>query len=62
VWSSGGGYARAGWQLGRSFAVEAQAGLFIPFVRYRFSAVEGGDVTSSAPVGFEAALGFSFRL
>jgi hypothetical protein len=62
VWSSAGAYTRAGWQLGRGFGLEAQAGLFVPFLRYRFSASEGGDVTSSAPLGFEAALGLSFRL
>lgn len=62
VWSSGSVSARGSWQLGRSVALEAQAGLSIPFVRYRFSAVEGGDVASSASLGFDAALGFSIRL
>ena len=62
VWSSGSVSGRASWQLGRSFALEGQAGLCIPFVRYRFAAVEGGDVASSAALGFDAGLGFSIRL
>jgi hypothetical protein len=62
VWSSAGVSARAGWQLGESFTLEAQAGLLAPFVRYRFSAVEGGDVSTSATFGFDAAVGCSFRL
>jgi hypothetical protein len=62
LWSSAGVSARAGWQLGRSIVLEAQAGVLVPFVRYRFSAVEGGDVSTSASVGFDAALGCSFLL
>jgi hypothetical protein len=62
VWSSAGLSARAGWQLGHRITLEAQAGLLVPFVRYRFSAVEGGDVSASASFGFDAALGCSFLL
>ena len=60
LWSSAAAHGRAGWQLGR-LALEAQVGLLVPFVRYRFSAETGDEVSGSAPVGLEAALGFSFR-
>jgi hypothetical protein len=61
LWSSAVAHARASWQLGRLVALEAQAGLLVPFVRYRFSAQTGEEVTGSAPLGFETALGVSIR-
>jgi hypothetical protein len=61
-WSSALAHGRGSWQLGRLVALEAQAGVLVPFVRYRFSAEAGGDITDSAALGFQAALGFSFRL
>jgi hypothetical protein len=62
VWGSAAAHGRASWQFGRLFAVEAQLGLLVPFVRYRFSALSGGEVTDSASLGFETALGLSFRI
>jgi hypothetical protein len=51
LWSSAVAHARASRQFGR----------LVAFVRYRFSAQTGDEVTGSAPVGVEAALGASFR-
>jgi hypothetical protein len=61
-WGSAVLHARASWQLGRVVALESQVGALVPFVRYRFEAVTGGEVTRSAALGLEAALGLSFRL
>lgn len=61
VWSGAVGHGRGSWQVSRRFALEAQVGLLVPFVRYRFKAETGAEVTSSAPLGLETALGFSFR-
>jgi hypothetical protein len=61
-WSSGTAHGRASWQIGRLLDMEAQIGLLVPFVRYRFNARTGEPVTGSAPLGLEAGLGFSFRL
>jgi hypothetical protein len=54
-------HTRGHWRLGRLFALEAQLGLLVPFVRYQLSAQTGEEVTDSAPLGVEAALGFSIR-
>lgn len=61
LWSGALAHGRGGWQVSRRFALEAQVGLLVPFVRYRFSAETGAEVSSSAPLGLETALGFSFR-
>jgi hypothetical protein len=61
VWSSAVAHTRGHWRLGRLFALEAQLGLLVPFVRYQLSAQTGEEVTDSAPLGVEAALGFSIR-
>jgi hypothetical protein len=60
VWSSGVAHARAAWPLSAAVALEAQAGIVLPFVRYRFDALTGGEVASSTALGAEAALGVSF--
>jgi hypothetical protein len=61
LWSSAATHARAGWSLGRLVSLEAQLGLLVPFVRYQFRAKTGDEVSSSAPLGLEGALGISFR-
>jgi hypothetical protein len=61
-WSAGVLHARGSWQLGRVVALEAQVGALVPFLQYQFEAVTGGEVTASAPLGLETALGLSFRL
>jgi hypothetical protein len=61
AWSSAVAHVRASWDVGR-IALEAQVGLIVPFVRYDFTALTGGTVTGSAPLGFASALGVSFRL
>lgn len=62
VWSSGAFHARALWGLGPRLALEAQAGVLVPVVRYRFSAEAGGDVQDSAALGLSLAIGLSFAL
>lgn len=62
VWSSAAFHARALWGLGPALALEAQAGLLVPFVRYRFSAQAGGEVEDSAALGLALAIGLSFGL
>ncbi|HTV19937.1 MAG TPA: hypothetical protein VMG12_14730 [Polyangiaceae bacterium] len=62
VWSGAAAHGRASWQLSRLVALEGQIGLLIPFVRYRFSARTGEELTDSAPLGFQTALGLSFSL
>jgi hypothetical protein len=62
VWSSGVLHARGLWGLGPGLALEAQAGVLVPVVRYRFSAEAGGDVQDSAAVGPALAIGLSFAL
>lgn len=61
-WSSGAAHGRASWQIGRLVKMEAQIGVLVPFVRYRFSAQTGEEITGSAPVGVDAGFGFSFLL
>jgi hypothetical protein len=61
LWSSAAAHARASWILGRLVSLEAQLGLLVPFVRYEFSAQTGEEVSSSAALGLESALGISFR-
>jgi len=61
-WSSGVAHLRTGWHLSPAVALEAQAGLIVPFVRYRFDAVTGAEVAESAAVGLSGALGVSFLL
>jgi hypothetical protein len=60
-WSSAVTHGRASWQIGR-LALEAQIGLLLPFVRYRFGTQTGEELTGSAPLGLQTALGISFRL
>ncbi|MET0413576.1 MAG: hypothetical protein ABW217_19870 [Polyangiaceae bacterium] len=62
VWSSGVVHARGVWGLAPALALEAQAGVLVPFVRYRFSAEAGGQVEDSAPLGLAMAIGLSFGL
>jgi hypothetical protein len=63
VWSSAVAHGRASWQIGRlGLELEAQVGLLLPFVRYRFGAQTGEELVRSAPIGLETALGISFRL
>jgi hypothetical protein len=61
VWSSAAAHARGTWQLSPLVALEAQAGVLVPFVRYRFQAQDGDEVTESAVLGFQSALGVAFR-
>lgn len=62
LWSSAGAHLRTAWHVGPAVALEAQAGLLVPFVRYRFDALTGAEVADSASVGLHAALGVSFLL
>jgi hypothetical protein len=62
VWSGGAFHARAVWGLGPALALEAQAGVLVPFVRYRFSALAGGEVEDSAALGLALGIGVSFGL
>ena len=62
LWSSAVAHLRGGWHFSSAIALEVQAGLVVPFVRYRFDALTGGEVAESAALGLEAALGLSFLL
>jgi len=62
VWTGAVAHGRASWQLSRIVALEGQIGLLVPFVRYRFSARTGEELTGSAALGLQTALGASFRL
>ena len=62
VWTSAAAHGRARWQLGQVVALEAQLGLLAPFVRYRFTARTGQELTDSAGLGLQTAVGVSFRL
>ena len=55
-------HLRTTWSVSPAVALEAQGGLFVPFVRYRFDAVTGAAVAESAAVGFQGAIGISFLL
>lgn len=59
-WSGATLHARVGWRLGRAWGLEFQGGAVVPFVRHRFEAETGGEVTRSAAFGVDAALGVSF--
>lgn len=61
VWSGAVAHGRGSWRVSRLLALEAQVGLLAPFVRYRFRTERGAEITTSAPLGLETALGFSFR-
>jgi hypothetical protein len=61
LWSGAVAHGRGSWRVSRRLALEAQVGLLVPFVRYRFGTETGAEVTTSAPLGLETALGFSFR-
>lgn len=61
-WSSAVAHVRGRWQLGENLALEPQIGAIAPLVNYSLTAQTGGEVTSSAIVGLQAALGFSYRL
>jgi hypothetical protein len=62
VWSSAAIHGRFLWGLGPALALEAQAGVLVPFVRYRFSAEAGGEVEDSAALGLALAIGLAFGL
>jgi hypothetical protein len=62
MWSSGVAHLRTAWHISPSLALEAQAGLLVPFVRYRFDALTGAAVADSAAVGLQGAIGVSFLL
>jgi hypothetical protein len=62
AWNAALAHGRGAWPLGPNLSLEAQVGLLVPLVRYRFRARTGEEVTDSAALGLQAALGLSFRL
>jgi hypothetical protein len=62
LWSSAVAHLRTAWHVSPSLALEAQAGVVLPFVRYRFDALTGAEVKDSAAVGLQGAIGLSFLL
>jgi hypothetical protein len=62
LWASGVGHARGAWRVGESLSVEAQLGVVVPFVRYRFRSELGRELSESAAIGLQAALGAAFVL
>jgi len=62
LWSGAAAHLRTAWYVSPSLALEAQAGLLVPFVHYRFDALTGAEVAESAAVGLLGAVGVSFLL
>ena len=62
VWGSAVAHLRTTWHVSPSVALEAQAGLLVPFVRYRFDALTGAEVKDSAAAGLQGAIGVTFLL
>lgn len=62
LWSSAVAHLRTTWHVSPSVALEAQAGLLVPFVRYRFDALTGAEVEGSAAAGLQGAIGVNFLL
>lgn len=61
-WSSVVAHLRTAWHVNPWLGLEAQAGLLVPFVRYRFDALTGAEVADSAAFGLQGAIGVSFLL
>lgn len=57
VWAAGLGIARGSLELGERFALEAQVGAAVPFVRHAVGSSLGGDLFRTEPVVAALALG-----
>ena len=56
-WGAGVGLLRGSLELGARFAIEAQVGAAVPFVRYAVGSSLGGDLFRTEPVVTELGLG-----
>jgi hypothetical protein len=62
LWVGATGHLRGVFPLGAALALEAQAGVLVPFTRYRFSTETGRQLSDTAAVGAQAMAGVSFSL